>query len=69
LTVAESGETSGVVTRTPQGAILSVSVVMSHVCRKIPEPEYHRLFGCWELSTRTAITLGAEPKFRYGEMS
>ena len=67
-TVADVRDTCGAVTNVPQYATRSGFVFSSHVCRVIPEPEYHRQFVCRELSTFTATTFSAL-NFRYGVSS
>jgi len=52
-----------------QGATCSGRVTSIQTWRSIPEPEYQRLFGCFEFSTRTAMTLGLSPNFRDGVRS
>ena len=53
--VADPAETSGVVTKVPQGAMWMAPVVMRRTWRLMPAPGYQREAGCWESSTRTAM--------------
>ena len=53
--VADSAETSGVVTKVPQGTMWASPVVTRRTWRLMPAPGYQREAGCWESSTRTAM--------------